>query len=176
MSRLSKLQTFTFFVAIMSLGLLASCYRNVDRGEWSIGSHLSINVSNVEQLSVVPYTEDGKEYVIRPRNPANLLTVAKVLLVNRKSSRIALLIDTRAAAMLNRNLVRYPAVDPFGDQRKQSDTTASSEPDLYLPFLWGEISLGQDTELQGWMVFETPPQFEPFQFRWDQAETLFVRP
>ena len=114
MSTFSRLNRFTFVVAIISLGLFAGCYRSVDRGEWSVGSHLTINVSNIEKLSEVPYTEDGNDYVIRPRNPANLLMVAKVLIVNRKSSRISLLIDTGAAAMLNRNLVRYPAVDPFG--------------------------------------------------------------
>ena len=175
MSRFSRFNRFAFVVAIISLGLFAGCYRSVDRGEWSVGSHLTINVSNIEKLSEVPYTEDGNDYVIRPRNPANLLMVAKVLIVNRKSSRISLLIDTGAAAMLNRNLVRYPAVAPFGDQRKEGGPSTTSGPDTYLPFLWGEVALGQDTELQGWMIFEIPPHFEPFQFRWDQAETLFVR-
>lgn len=149
-------------------------YESVDRGSWAVGSHLSINVSNVTRLSEVAYTEQGTNYVIRPRNPANELTVAQVLIVNRRSSRVSLLIDEGAASLENRRLARFGAVNPFGTQRLEAEEEPSDGSE-YLPFLWGEVELEQDKQLQGWMIFETPPQLELYQMRWDQGESIFVR-
>ena len=149
-------------------------YESVDRGNWAIGAHLSVNVSNVTHVSEVPYSSQGTNYVIRPRNPANQLTVAKVLIVNRKSSRVSLLIDEGAASLENRRLARFGPVNPFGTQRLEAEE-ASSEGNEYVPFLWGEVELEQDKQLEGWMIFETPPQLELYQLRWDQGESVFVR-
>ena len=149
-------------------------YESVDRGSWAVGSHLSVNVSNVTHLSEVTYVHQGTNYVIRPRNPANQLTVAKVLIVNRRSSRVSMLIDEGAASLENRRLARFGPVDPFGDQRLEAEE-ASSEENEYVPFLWGEVELEQDKQLEGWMIFETPPQLELYQLRWDQGESIFVR-
>ena len=171
--------------SIAALLLLAGCdegvdvtpgvdYESVDRGSWARGSHLSVNVSNVTHLSEVTYTDQGTNYVIRPRNPANQLTVAKVLILNRRSSRISLLIDERAASLENRRLARFGPVNPFGAQRLEAEE-ASAEGNEYVPFLWGEVELEQDKQLEGWMIFETPPQLELYQLRWDQGESVFVR-
>ena len=149
-------------------------YESVDRGSWAVGSHLSVNVSNVTHVSEVAYEDQGAHYVVRPRNPANQLTVAKVLIVNRRSSRIVLLIDERAASLENRRLARFGPVDPFGAQRLEAETPSAGG-NQYLPFLWGEIELEQDKQLQGWMIFETPPQLELYQLRWIQGESVFVR-
>ena len=165
--------------SVAALLVLAACeetvdYESVDRGNWAVGSHLSVNVSNVTQVSEVTYSDQGANYVIRPRNPANELTVAKVLIVNRRSSRVSLLIDVGAASLENRRLARFGPVDPFGTQRLDAEE-ASANGNEYTPFLWGEIELEQDKQLEGWMIFETPPQFELYQLRWEQGERVFVR-
>ena len=171
--------------SVVALLFLASCeqevditpgvdYASVDRGSWAIGAHLSVNVSNVTRLPEVAYAQEGAHYVIRPRNPANELTVAKVLIVNLRSSRVSLLIDEGAASLENRRLARFGAVNPFGTQRLEAEEE-SSDGEQYLPFLWGQVELEQDKQLEGWMIFETPPQLELYQMRWDQGEGLFIR-
>ena len=181
----TRLLSVALVWSVAALLLLAGCeegvdvtpgvdYESVDRGSWAVGSHLSVNVSNVTQLSEVAYTQGGTNYVIRPRNPANQLTVAKILIVNRRSSRISLLIDEGAASLENRRLVRFGPVDPFGTQRLEAEE-ASADGNEYVPFLWGEVELEQDKQLEGWMIFETPPQLEIYQLRWIQGESVFVR-
>ncbi len=171
--------------SVAALLLLAGCeegvdvtpgvdYESVDRGTWARGSHLSVNVRNITHVSEVAYEDQGTNYVIRPRNAANQLTVAKVLILNRRSSRISLLIDEGAASLENRRLARFGPVDPFGPQRLEAEE-ASPDGNEYVPFLWGEVELEQDKQLEGWMIFETPPQLELYQLRWDQGERVFVR-
>jgi hypothetical protein len=169
-----KLRAATTLVGAMGLTLLLStaCISTEDRGEWSRGNVLQINVSNVQRVPEVAYTVDGQHFAIRPRDPENTLVVAKVLLRNNKSAQVSLFIDHKAAFLANRRLERHGLVDPY-IQRQPLDQPPEDGA-RFLPLLWGVVEVPQNFQIEGWVVFEIPQEFTVYQFNWEQADTIYV--
>jgi len=40
--------------------------------------------------------------------------------------------------------------------------------------LWGTTSILKGYEIQGWMFFEVPADFNPERFNWEQGESMWV--
>ena len=161
--------------AMLGLLLLAglACYRDADRGVWTFGEALLINVSNVEEVPQVAYVEDMNHYVIQPTRPGHNLAVAKLILVNNQSSRTSLLIDETAVYVSGSGSARYVPVDPYLQREEVAE--ALVEEGEFLPFLWGTVELEQDFQIEGWMIFEVPEKADLRNLFWSQADTIRVR-
>ncbi len=159
-------------VLSLSLVLAAACISNTDRGEWARGNVLQINVSNVQRVSEVPYSAGGQHYIILPKDPGASLVVAKVLLRNDKSAQVSLLVDQNAAYLANRQLNRHGIVDPYTQRSELAEPPSDGA--KFLPLLWNVVEVPQGFQIEGWVVFEIPEDFEVYQFNWEQADTIRV--
>ena len=146
------------------------CYRSVDRGDWSFGQSLYMNLSNIQQIEEVHYLENSSSYAIRPVKPKHTLTAMKVVLVNRTSSRVSLLVDRNSSYLSSVGSAQFKPLDPYKDREGIVQISQSKEE--FLPFLWGTVELQEGFQIEGWMFFETPEQTKLSSFTWTQADYI----
>ena len=165
----SILKNSVLIAIVLLIGLSTiNCYRSVDRGNWSFGQSLYMNLSNIQQIEEVHYLENSSSYAIRPVKPKHTLTAIKVLLVNRTSSRVSLLIDENASYLSSIGSAQFRPLDPYNDREDITNITEGK--DKFLPFLWGTVELQEGFQIEGWMFFETPEQAQFSNFTWTQAD------
>ncbi|MQF82661.1 hypothetical protein FIM02_00650 [SAR202 cluster bacterium AD-802-E10_MRT_200m] len=164
--------TNNLIIAILVFIALSNvyCYRSVDRGSWSFGQSLYMNLSNIQQVDEIEYVENSAGYTVRPIRSNHDLTAVKVLLVNRTSSRVSLLVDENASYLSSVGSAQFKPLNPYTD-RKEITTIPTSKSE-FLPFLWGTVELQEGFQIQGWMFFETPKQTEFSNFTWTQADYI----
>jgi len=114
----------------------------------------------------------GQHRVIRPRASNRQLVLLDVTLVNRTSLITPLLIDEEAAQIGDRRGERIDAIDPFEASRLTE--SADPEEDLYTPFLWGQIELDKEFQVQGWMVFDVPKGLILGSLWWEEVDTIIT--
>lgn len=137
------------------------------------GRYLTLRVTNLQPVEEVAYVDvDGTPYTVRPRAEDRVLMAVLLALINEKSYIVTLNIDDRSAYLEDRQGNRYPAVDPF--TRRERLEVAPEEPERFLPFLWGRMTLYQDYQVQGWMLFEVPRGFRPSRLVWEHIDYVSV--
>ena len=57
-----------------------------------------------------------------------------------------------------------------------SKPTDPGDPDenLYSPFLWGEVNLDREFQVEGWMVFDVPKGLVLGSLWWDEVDSIIA--
>ena len=163
------------FVSIVIVGIFviqSGCYREYDRGASAYGASLTVVINGIEVLDEVAYSVGEDHYVLRPKNPQNRLLVAKVVVANNRSARSTMLVDERAAYFSDDKRSNFLLVDPY--EAREAVSSSSENENRYIPFLWGNIDLKENYQVEGWMVFESPPEPELTSFYWEQSDPIRV--
>ncbi|MBI4561652.1 MAG: hypothetical protein HY724_06365 [Candidatus Rokubacteria bacterium] len=160
---------------LMLLGLAlvgVGCYNAQLKSQWVRGAQLSMGVGALRMTDEVIYTQEGQSRVIRPAEGQTLVAVP-LRLRNDRTGKALLFVDQDAAVLTDTGGRRYTPVDPFA--RAAPLEGPSDEKKVIASFLWGEISLDQNYQISGWLVFETPPGREWQDLEWRQGDTIVAR-
>lgn len=163
--------------AILALSLivvpaLAGCGGEPERLS---GRGRSLEVHTTQPLIVdkLAFTDnDGQHLVIRPRASNRQLVLLNIAVINRTSLVTPLFIDSEAAQLGDRRGERIDALDPF-ESAKVVDA-ADPEENMYSPFLWGDVQLDRDFQVDGWMVFDVPKGLILGSLWWDEVDSIIV--
>ena len=135
------------------------------------GRSLELHTTHPEIVEKVAFTDSsGQNRVIRPRATNRQLVVANVTIVNRTSLITPLLIDEEAAQIGDRRGRRFDALNAFEVSRVAE--TADPDVNIYTPFLWGDVSLDNQTQVEGWMVFDVPKGTILGSLWWEEVDTM----
>ena len=137
------------------------------------GRSLEVHTSHPVIVEKVAFMDNsGQHRVIRPRASNRQLVLLDITIVNRTSLITPLLIDEESAQIGDRRGERIDAVDPF--EASRIIDAADPEEDLYSPFLWGEIELDREFQVQGWMVFDVPKGLILGSLWWEEVDTIIT--
>lgn len=137
------------------------------------GRSLELHASPPEIVDKVAFVDTtGGHRVIRPRASNRQLAVIKLVVVNRTALVTSLVVDGDAAKLGDRRGERIKALDPFASS-KPADA-ASPEEDLYSPFLWGEVELDRNFQVEGHIVFDVPKGLILGSLWWDEVDAIVM--
>ena len=152
---------------------LISCGSDEPEKVSSRGRSLEVHTTHPLIVDKVAFRDvSGQHRVIRPKASNRQLVLLDVTLVNRTSLITPLLIDEEAAQIGDRRGERIDAIDPFEASRVVD--RADSDEDLYTPFLWGQIELDKEFQVQGWVVFDVPKGLILGSLWWEEVDTIIT--
>ena len=140
---------------LLTLGTLTACGGGDPDLVLAKGRSLELHVFKPEIVEKVSFVDgEGRHRVVRPRASNRQLALVNVTVVNRTSTVAPLLIDTDAAQLGDRRGERIGALDPF----EAAATASTVDPDegKYSPLLWGQVELGRQFQVVGWIIFDVP--------------------
>lgn len=167
------LSPLTLAVLVMASLVLASCGSDEPERVRSRGRSLEVHTTYPLIVEKVAFKDaSGTSRVIRPRASNRQLVLLDVTIVNRTSLITPLLIDGESAQLGDRRGERIDAIDPFEASRVVD--VADPEEDLYTPFLWGQIELDKEFQVQGWMVFDVPKGLILGSLWWEEVDSIIT--
>lgn len=166
-------------LASIMLGLVA-CGPGAEKlGEWYGGDALIARVTALQRKAdILVLARDSQPDALKflRVTPAegNELVVAYVEVINQKTPRIVLTLDTKAAELDTRRATaeEYYLVDVFA-RGEPTEEFAEGET-YYAPILWDKVDLLKEHQLVGWMVFEVPKGERFRQMVWRASDTIFI--
>ena len=167
------LTPLTLLLLLVSSLALVSCGADEPEKVSSRGRSLEVHTTHPLIVEKVAFKDvSGQHRVIRPKASNRQLVLLDVTLVNRTSLITPLLIDEEAAQIGDRRGERIDAIDPFEASRLVD--SADPDEDLYTPFLWGQIELDKEFQVQGWMVFDVPKGLILGSLWWEEVDTIIT--
>lgn len=168
-----RLSALTLLALMLASLAATSCGSDDPERVSARGRSLEVHTSHPVIVEKVAFMDNsGQHRVIRPRASNRQLVLLDVTIVNRTSLITPLLIDEEAAQIGDRRGERIDAIDPFEASRIVD--VADPEEDLYSPFLWGEIELDREFQVQGWMVFDVPKGLILGSLWWEEVDTIIT--
>lgn len=178
LNRLTK-QMWRFLILIgliSTIGSVYSCGGNDSNLLISGGRSLEVRVTSPEIVDTVEFIDGtGARRFIRPKSTNMQLVVINVIVVNRSSTIIPVLVDNQAAQIGDRRGDRIYALDAYAES-KLVDPAEPKNPnqDKYTPILHGEIELSKDYMASGWMFFEVPKGLKLGSFWWKEVDSVVI--
>ena len=164
---------FGLLTLLIAALTLTACGSDEPEQVFARGRSLEVHATYPIVLDKLAFKDvNGQHRVIRPRASNRQLVALDVTIVNRTSLVTPLLIDAEAAQIGDRRGEHIDAIDPF-KASKIVDAAAEDE-DLYSPFLWGEVELDREFQVQGWMVFDVPKGLILGSLWWDEVDTIIA--
>lgn len=135
------------------------------------GRSLELHASVPNLVDKIAFLDSqGKHRVLRPRASNRQLAMVDVTIVNRTSLVTPLLVDPDAADLGDRRGERISPLNPF-ENAEYVDATSPDE-GKFMPFLWGEVELDKNFQVQGWMVFDVPKGLILGTLWWEEVDTI----
>ena len=167
------LTPLALLMLLVSSLALVSCGADEPDKVSSRGRSLEVHTTYPLIVEKVAFKDvSGQHRIIRPKASNRQLVLLDVTLVNRTSLITPLLIDEEAAQIGDRRGERIDAIDPFEASRLVD--SADPDEDLYTPFLWGQIELDKEFQVQGWMVFDVPKGLILGSLWWEEVDTIIT--
>lgn len=185
----------TLFLALVSLAILAlsGCSdASPAFGQFFSGRTLVISVVGIDRMSELRYTavieDDVPTYVrVVPSQEGLELVVVHLKVQNHTATSALLNVDRQAAELRDILSNKYFPID-VGVQGKQVDSppvrggrseqVLELEPDGTFAatkgFIRGPVELQRGMGLDGWMVFEAPPDTKFREFKWRAGDNLTI--
>ena len=161
------------FLALLTLWALgAGCYNPDLEARWARGSQLRLGVGALQTTDQVVFLQGGEGKVIQATEGKTLVAVP-VRLVNDRTGKALLYVDEGAAVLRDVRSRNYPLIDPFA--RAVLAEGPVDEEKVLTPFLWGNLTLEQNFQVSGWLIFEVPPDREWLELEWRQGDTIVAR-
>jgi hypothetical protein len=163
--------TLILLVALLSI-VAAACSDDPDF-HFVRGRSVEIHVGNPVIKSKMSFVDDeGRHRVIRPKASNRQLALVEVVVVNRTSTVMPLLVDSDAAQIGDRRGERIDALDPF--LTSSIVETASEDEGEFSPLLWGDVKLDRQFQVQGWMIFDVPKGLSLASVWWNEIDDVIV--
>lgn len=163
----------SLLVLLISSLVLVSCGADEVEKVRARGRSLEVHTTYPLIVDKVAFKDvSGQHREIRPKASNRQLVLLDVTLVNRTSLITPLLIDEEAAQIGDRRGERIDAIDPFEASRVVD--VVDPDEDVYSPFLWGQIELDREFQVQGWMVFDVPKGLILGSLWWEEVDTIIT--
>ena len=171
--RSGYLKPFILLVLLAAFLALFACGSDDPEKVRSRGRSLEVHTSYPLIVEKVAFKDSqGQHRVIRPRASNRQLVLLDITLVNRTSLITPLLIDEEAAQIGDRRGERIDAIDPFESSRVVD--AADPDEDLYSPFLWGQIELDKEFQVEGYMIFDVPKGLILGSLWWEEVDAIIT--
>lgn len=160
-------------LSLISLVALATGCGDEPSGTATIGRSLEIHLSDPVVAQKMTYKAGAEDRIIQAGASNRQLAMVKVTVVNRTSTVVLLEVDGDVAQIGDRRGQRIGSLNPLTDS-KLLDAPDLSAASGFVPFLWGEIELSIDRQVEGWMVFEVPVGLRLGTFWWDEVDYIVL--
>ena len=163
---------------ILTIGLLVgasisvACGGTDDSAGWTSGRFLWLHIPGAEKTDQVKYDYQGENRILKPKEAGNTLAAVNITVLNNKSSRVMLSMTEDSVLISDMSGNRYPVIDPFEGAEKATEIFSPDEENIYSPFLWGDVELLKEFQIQGWLIFEVPFNFVPGVIVWEETESI----
>ncbi|NQW18852.1 MAG: hypothetical protein HQ478_15375 [Chloroflexi bacterium] len=119
---------------------------------------------------------DGEllNWEIAPKNPANVMAMVKVTLINQKTAQARVIIDEKAARLISTDGFNYSPTNIVTASKTIESIDGGLKQDNFVG-LWRPATINSGENLIGWMVFEVPPGTEFTEFRWEASDNITIR-
>jgi len=173
--KLSYLFKRSFLMLIIGLlvgvTISVACGSSDDSTGWTSGRFLWLYIPGAEKTDQVKYNYEEENRVIKPKEAGNTLVAVNITVLNNKSSRVLLSMSEESVLISDMSGDRYPIIDPF-ERAEPTTEISSSDENVYSPFLWGDVELLKEFQIQGWLIFEVPFNFVPGVIVWEETESI----
>ena len=163
----------TVLAALLVAAVLTACGGDEPTGTRARGRSLEIHLSDPVVAQKMTYKAGAEERIVQAGASNRQLVMVKVTVVNRTSTVVLLDVDGDVAQIGDRRGQRIGALDPQKEY-KLLDAPDPSAASGFVPFLWGEIELPIDLQVEGWMVFEVPVGLRLGSFWWDEVDYIIL--
>jgi hypothetical protein len=166
-----KKSILVLFVVLLSI-VAAACS---DDPEFHFvrGRSVEIHVGNPVIKSKISFQDDdGRHRVVRPKASNRQLALVDIVVVNRTSTVMPLLVDSDAAQIGDRRGERIDALDPFLNSSIVEN--ALEDEGEFSPLLWGDVQLDRQFQVQGWMIFDVPKGLSLSSVWWNEIDDVIV--
>ena len=190
---MGKQHALILTLASLAILVLAGCSEASPAfGQFFSGRTLVISVVGIDRLSELHYTagieEDVPVYVrVAPSQDGLELVVVRLKVQNHTATSALLDVNQQAAELRDIFSNKYfpidvgvlgKQVDSPPDRGSRSDQVLELDPDGRFAatkgFIRGPVELQRGMGLDGWMVFEAPPETEFREFKWRAGDNLTI--
>jgi hypothetical protein len=145
----------------------------------------------------------GQKRLIRPKASNRQIAVVNIIVANKSTTMVSLLLNESAVELGDRRSDRLEAVDPFNADVLEAEKVTEERKGRFLmilgylgglmgqktpvvyeghrgavvldePPLWGEVELKKDFQIEGWFVFDVPKGLKLGTLWWNQADTVSI--
>jgi hypothetical protein len=163
----------TLVLLVVLLSIVATACSDDAEFHFVRGRSVEIHVGNPVIKSKMSFQDDdGRHHVIRPKASNRQLALVEVVVVNRTSTVMPLLVDGDAAQLGDRRGERIDALDPFSNSRIVE--IADENEGEFAPLLWGDVQLDRQFQVQGWMIFDVPKGLLLSSVWWNEIDDVIV--
>ncbi|MDA1279802.1 MAG: hypothetical protein O3B95_07120, partial [Chloroflexi bacterium] len=103
----------------------------------------------------------------------NVMVYIQVTLINQTSGTVSLVIDEKAASLLDGNRASYAPIDTVL-RAFPAEYDARFDVPGFIP-LWGSLSLNGGEQVVGMLAFELPARSSFTELRWNASDTVTIR-
>ncbi|MCI0437729.1 MAG: hypothetical protein L0177_01185 [Chloroflexi bacterium] len=176
------MRIFALATLFLALGLATACGGSDQRFSEGRSVGVLIEPVPVKVYDQIVFMDGGQSRVIRPTATNRQLAALSVTIRNVTSTTTRILVNAEAAELGDRRSQRISALPPF-ENAVIADSVDNSNPDRILVldsslpderFLWGEVSLDRDFQIQGWIIFDVPKGLRLGTFWWNQIESVVI--
>ena len=173
-NRLTSVRSKVYLATVFATFIVLTITGCGDDGiQYAKRRSIEIHATNPVTTDKLAYADGlGGHWVVRPSASNRELALVNVTIVNRTSTVMPLLVEPDAARLGDRRGERIRAVDPF--ETSATAAGADVDEDKFTPFLWGEISLERQMQVQGWMIFDVPKGLTLGSMFWDEVDEVVV--
>tara|TARA_B100000029_G_scaffold226606_1_gene224392 strand:+ start:4833 stop:5765 length:933 start_codon:yes stop_codon:yes gene_type:complete len=143
------------------------------------GRTLWIRAERPESREFITYTGldsegDFRTWVINPENESeNDLVYVKVSLFNETSGSVNLVIDEKAAKLLDGDRTTYLPLNTI-DRTLEAEAVGKVNSPEFMP-MWGSLTLDEGEQVVGMLVFELPEGSSFTELRWAASDTAVIK-
>ena len=181
---------FLLPLAVLALGACAEV--SPAYGQYFQGRTLVVSVVNIERVPELRYAvadqQGGLDYMrVAPSEPDLELVVVHLKVQNHTATSAIINVNKQGAELRDFDSEKYfpleinervrPANGPPGRGDRSAQVLELQKDGTFAPsrgFISGPFELNKGTGLDGWMVFEAPPDAKFRTFRWRAGDSLTI--
>ena len=159
-------------LSLLLLLALACTSTSPTHGQWYPGGPLAINIQELHRVPEFQFQRrDLAFYTIRPTE-GNELVMLRLLVLNREADKLFMTVDNQSVELRGFDDDKYLPIDYSARGAK-----LEGEPDLEIrfgPFIWGQLELPKDYQVDGWLIFEVAKGTKLRQMKWVTSGPVYI--
>lgn len=163
----------SWVAVVVMLALMAAACGGDDDIAVAIGRQLEFVATAPQVAERVIFTDGlGRTRVLRPRASNRQLAVVDIIVVNRSTTVVSLLLNEATVELGDRRSDRLEAIDPFNADVPEGEVDVRGAIVIEENPLWGEVEVNRGFQISGWFVFDVPKGLILGTIWWNQADTV----
>jgi hypothetical protein len=171
---------FSVVLAVVLVSLMTVFKPEGGDPQYVAGRTLWIRAEDPESQQFIVYSGDDqggltRTWAMAPEDVENNeLVFVEITLINQSSATVSLVIDEKAARLLDGNRTDYSPINSIDTAYAATDDYAQYNVPGFSP-MWGSVTLNTGQQIQGMLVFELPKGSEFTELRWSASDSAIIR-